>query len=211
MYQELRARREHSAVLAACCLASMACGGTLRAEPERLAGSAFVVPHAFDRRDGAWEAKDENGLPVTLVALSVNDRVEVGGAVAAHARRTVEAELLRRGFDRVEVLESRTVEVDRVPALRLHASMCRGGSRLEVLLGLVSARDTLVLALTCEPESLPFARATLEEIFASVRVEDRPGMLEELPASHCGALLGVLAGAACAAWRRRAGSRARVR
>lgn len=190
-------------VLLTCLGLSIAVTALPGAEKVDVAGTTFIVPSPWKAHGDSWILETAPGSRLTLVAASVPGPVLSGEVLPRHPQAAVAAALKRRGFEAVTIEDVDGGPIDGVPAARLRAGVLQDERRLEVFLGVISARDTLVLSLTAEAGNSELAATQFDEILASLRVHERPSLLDRSPASCCGAFLGILAGVTCAAERRR--------
>ena len=176
--------------------------GELRAETRTLGGVSWNLSSAW-RSDGeSWVLEGEAAPPARLVASVIPGSRPLSSGLISRAGPALEAELRSRGFERPRVEDSRRVRVGGGQAWRAHLSSEVEGRRLAQILYVVEARETVALTLTCDEADFEPILSEIERFERSLIVTDRPSAIEDSPASLCGALLGLLAGASCAAWRR---------
>ena len=174
-------------------------------ESTRQAGA--TLPRGAQKIIAVWVWKEGEEVLGNLNLGVRHGYLEVAPARLADARREISSAMeAERACFRVEDL--RVIDLGGFPAYRLEATWEAGKTKLRQLQVAVSGRRTFVLTLTA-PEDVYRARKTdFDRVLRTLRLEDRAGLLDEMPAWFCGGALGLLAGLAAAA---RAVGRAAVR
>jgi hypothetical protein len=109
----------------------------------------------------------------------------------------------RRGIKRFQVEGLTVAPVDGLLAYRLQASLELEGRRVRELQYIVSGRETFLLTFSSLAGSFDEDVRAFEQVISSVRVLDRPGIAQRMPAELCCGLLGAVAGLGSALKRKR--------
>lgn len=194
----MRAFQSLIAILVLVCSA-----GKLQAETCTLGGIRWDLSDDW-RCDGeTWALEGKSTLPAQLLATVLPGPMSHAVLTAPRAESALEVAMQFRGFHGAEVLESSRTSIDGAPAWRVRMRAEIEGRRIEQVLWVLRARETVALTFTCDEDDFRKLEPEFARVAQSMLVLERPRLIEESPASLCGALLGVLAGVCCAAWRRR--------
>ena len=98
--------------------------------------------------------------------------------------------------------EFRLVEVGDTRAYRMESTLRVGAVSVRQLQYVLSGRATFVVTFSAPAETFDERREEFERMTAGIRIENRAGILDEMPAWFCGGVLGIAAFLAAAARRK---------
>lgn len=199
-------------VLGVCSVAAWIPAAGADREPTNLGGISLVPPVGWRQQDSESFLRHQvRGLSRRAKALEIlghwvdeasrahlslgvsNQYTRISASKLEQARAIVEEEVAGiRGIQRFRVDDIRIAEVDGLPAYRIRSHLEMTNTAVEQLQYVVAAARTYVLTFSSPIESYPEYEPLFADVVASVRLAERPSVLQTAPVWLWGAIVGSL-------------------
>ncbi len=202
-------------ILAVCALVAIAGLPCEAAERLEAGGISLAVAPGWKAAPGDAEGVWVRSRGTANLNIAVIDRYS---EVSPGRSRLARAEIERAaggalgGGGSFQMHEFGVVDIGGVPAYRMECTVEVAGTAVRQLQFVLSGTSTFVVTFSAPAETFDALRGEFERMAMGIRLRDRAGTLEEMPASFCGWVLAVLLAASGAGrWARRRLRRSRGR